>query len=190
MIEEKSKRSRIVVKGTLQLKYAAVVLIAMLVTAVTVGADFYIRLHGFIKEFLKDLPEHNVELFMTNMNQLMYAKIIVLLIIAVAVSLYVSHKFAGPIVHIEKSIGKVANGDLTHKVYFRAGDELKNLADYFNFMINRFKGFVESDRKTTHEIMRKLEELKSKVVDIEAKEEIENMQTRLQNVTEHWKIDG
>ena len=52
-IEEKSKRSKILVQRALQLKYALVVLLAMLATAVTVGADFYIRLHSFIKEFLK-----------------------------------------------------------------------------------------------------------------------------------------
>lgn len=190
MIEEKFKRSRIIVKGTLQLKYAAVVLVAMLITAVTVGADFYIRLHGVMKEFLKDLPDHNVELLMASMNQLMYAKIIVLLIIAVAVSLYVSHKFAGPIVNIEKSIEIVAKGDLTRKVYFRAGDELKYLADYFNFMINRFRGFVGNDRKIIREISGKLDKLKGRVIDIEAKEEIENIQSRLQKVTEHWKING
>ncbi|MFC2091945.1 HAMP domain-containing protein [Elusimicrobiota bacterium] len=188
-MDEKSKRSRIVVKTTLQLKYAAVVLVAMLVTVVTVGADFYIRLHGFIQDFLKDLPGYNVEELMTNMNQLMYAKIIVLLIIAIAISLYISHKFAGPIVHIEKSIEKVSTGDLTHKVYFRSGDELKHLAHYFNYMVGKMKQAVENDRKITHRVMGELEKLKDKVIDEEAKNRIGDMQTSLQKVTEYWKVD-
>ncbi len=188
MIAEKMKRSRIIVKRTLQLKYAAVVLVAMLITAVTVGADFYIRLHGFIKDFLRDLPDRNIEQLMINMNQLMYAKIIVLLLIAIAISLYVSHKFAGPIFHIEKSIGKVAEGDLSQKIYFRSGDELKYLADYFNYMITKVKEWVRSDRAIVEETVKKLEEIKDKVVDTAAKEDINNLQQNLKKVGSHWKL--
>ena len=190
MITEKAKRKKILIKGTLQLKYAALVLVAMLVTAVTVGADFYIRLHGFMKEFLKDLPGRNIEQFMFNMNQLMYAKIIVLLLIAIAVSLYVSHKLAGPIFRIEESIGEVSKGDLTHRVYLRSKDELKYLASYFNYMVTTFKGWIESDRKTAQSVILDLEEIKNKVIDNESKEKIESMQERLKNITINWKIDG
>lgn len=186
MIKEKIKRRKIVVK-MVQIKYAAVILIAMLVTAVTVGADFYVRLYGFIGEFLKDLPDRNVENLMNSMNQLMYAKIVVLIVIAIAISLYVSHKFAGPIVHIEKSMEKIASGDLTHKIYFRAGDELKYLADYFNYMVSRFKSFVERDRQITQDVLVKLEEIKEKVIDADAKEEIDGIQEDLRRISENWK---
>jgi methyl-accepting chemotaxis protein len=184
-MQEKIKRRKIIVKKV-QLKYAAVILIAMLVTAVTVGADFYVRLYGFIGDFLKDLPDRNVENLMSSMNQLMYAKIIVLIVIAVAISLYVSHKFAGPIVHLEKSIERIASGDLTHKIYLRSGDELKYLADYFNYMVGRFKSFVESDRKITNDVLVKLEEIKEKVIDTESKEKIESIQADLRKITENW----
>jgi len=189
MNEEKSKRSKILVKRALQLKYALVVLLAMLATVVTVGADFYIRLHSFIKEFLKDLPEHSIDQLMMNMNQLMYAKIIVLLIIAVAISLYVSHKFAGPIVRIEKSIEQISRGDLTEKVYFRSGDELKHLAHYFNYMTGRLKTEVKKDRDAVKDALDRLEELKGRVVDTDAREEIDKIQENLREVTEYWKID-
>ena len=190
MTEKKIKRSKIVVKSKIQLKYAAVVLISMLVTAVTVGADFYIRLYGFVGDFLKDLPGRNIEQLMTNMNQLMYAKIIVLLLIAIAISLYVSHKFAGPLVHLEKSIEKVSKGDLTHKIYFRSGDDIKYLADYFNYMTGRLKGFVANDRRVVNEVVQQLESIKSKVIDVEAKKEIEDISAKLGQVTESWKIDN
>ncbi len=188
MAKEKSKRKQIIVKRTLQLKYAATVLIAMLVTAVTVGADFYIRVYGLMKDFLKDLPAHNIEHLMMNMNQLMYAKIIVLLVIALVISVYVSHKFAGPIVNIEKNIAQVAEGDLSRKVYFRTGDDLKHLADYFNYMTGKIKGTVESDRKIIGEVMKKLEALKIEVAGSEMRDRIEGMQSRLQKVTEYWKV--
>ncbi|MFH1415956.1 MAG: methyl-accepting chemotaxis protein [Elusimicrobiota bacterium] len=188
MDEEKSKRSQIVVKRTLQLKYAAVVLLAMLATALTVGADFYIRLHGFVKDFLGDLPDRSIEQLMMNMNQLMYAKLVVLILIATAISLYISHKFAGPIVHIEKSIGIVANGDLTHKVYFRSGDELKHLADYFNYMMGQIRIAVGDDRAAISEVTAKLDYLKSKVVDNDAKEELDGIIAKLKNVTGFWKM--
>ena len=91
---KRDKRQRIIVRKTLQFKYASVVFFAMLITAVTVGADFYYSFYGFVGEYLEEIP--GIDQLLSNMNQLLYAKIVVLLIIAVAASILVSHKFVGP----------------------------------------------------------------------------------------------
>lgn len=188
MPELQIKRNQILVMRTFQLKYAAVILIAMLITAVSVGADFYISLHGFIREYLKDLPDRSLEQLMVSMNQLLYAKIVVLILIAVAISLYVSHKFAGPVIHIEKSIEKVSKGDLTHKIYLRAGDELKDLANYFNYMTGRFKEIVKTDRSTINEALKQIEVIKNKIADISSKDELDKVRKHLAGVTSFWNI--
>ena len=108
--------------------------------------------------------------------------------IAVAISLLVSHKFAGPIFKLEKSIKEIYNGNLTYKMYLRAGDELKSLSDYFNSMTDRFRQWVESDRRITREVINKLEEIKNKLDRNEIKEEIGGIQSKLEEVTKNWKI--
>ncbi|MFC2061863.1 HAMP domain-containing protein [Elusimicrobiota bacterium] len=180
-------REKIIIKKVIQLKYAVVVLLAMLITAVTVGADFYYSLHGFMKEYLEEIPAFDQ--LMNNLNQLMYAKIVVLFIIAVAISLLVSHKFMGPIFKLEESIKKVSEGDLTYKMRLRAGDELKSVSEIFNFMLDRFRKWVELDKRITREVSGRLGIIKNKIEDNEIKEEIEELRNDLEKVAENWKTE-
>lgn len=187
MRKNTNKRKQVIVKRSLQIKYSIIVLSAVLVTAVTVGGDFYYSLHSFMEMYLSEIP--GIEILMNNLNQLMYAKIIVLLIIAVAVSILVSHKFAGPILKMEKSLNEISSGDLTYRMHLRAGDELKNMAWIFNDMVEKFKGWVENDRRIIKEAAQKLESVRNKIENNELRKELEGIRTNLEQATQNWKIE-
>jgi len=186
-MKEKKARHRVLIKKSFQLKYAAIVFLAVLITAVTVGGDFYYSLHSFLKEYLSEIPQFDV--LLESMNQLIYAKIIVLLIIAVGVSLLISHKFAGPMFNLEKSLMRLHTGDLTKRMYLRAGDELKHLSDYYNKIINRFTGWIKRDREIKKEVIEELEELKIKADSRETRQKIEDLQNKLHEISSNWKIE-
>ena len=183
---KKFKRRQVIIKKSFQLKYAAVVLAAVLVTAVTVGADFYYSLNVFMREYLGEFPQ--IKELMESMNQMIYAKIVVLLVIAVAVSLLVSHKFAGPLFKLEKTLINLHKGDLTEKMYLRAGDELKDFSEYINGIISNFSDWVKNDRSRAGEAISKLEDIKNKIDNLDAKEEIEKIQNNLKGIAQNWKI--
>ncbi len=66
-----------------------------------------------------------------------------IIIITIIVTLLISHKIAGPLYRIEKSIREIANGNLSFQIYLRAKDELITLAGIFNNMIVKLRGRIE-----------------------------------------------
>lgn len=74
---------------------------------------------------------------MSILPALLYTNLITLLIVSaatIAVTLFVSHKIAGPMFRIEKGLAEAGGGDLTHRINFRKKDQMQVLADSFNIM--------------------------------------------------------
>lgn len=66
-----------------------------------------------------------------------YANLVTIVIIAVAVmlvTLFISHKVAGPLFHFEKDVKAIADGDLTLTIRLRKKDQLRELAQNINQM--------------------------------------------------------
>ncbi len=55
---------------------------------------------------------------------------------AIFVTLYISHKIAGPIFRFEKELGNIGNGDLTSKINLRENDQVTDMADSINQMVS------------------------------------------------------
>lgn len=66
-----------------------------------------------------------------------------IIIITIVITLLISHKIAGPLYRIEKSIHEIGEGNLSFKIYLRAKDELITLAEIFNNMMAKLKGKIE-----------------------------------------------
>lgn len=77
---------------------------------------------------------------------------IFLIIVQVALlTIFFSHKLAGPLYRFEKACHGLINGDYTEKISLRKGDEMQNLAGLFNEMIaatrDRMKALRDADEK-------------------------------------------
>ena len=59
-----------------------------------------------------------------------------------AVSIYITHKIAGPLYRLKKSLYMIKEGNLNVKVKLRKGDDLKDLAEYVNMLVDTFRTFV------------------------------------------------
>ncbi len=108
-----------------------------------------------------------------------YTNLITLALITlstVIVTLFVSHKIAGPIYRFEKELEEIASGDLTRKIALRRKDQITNLAQNLNQMVSNFnrkiselKQDIEDIKKTAQEddtpgeIIEKLEQLNQKI---------------------------
>lgn len=67
----------------------------------------------------------------------------IVIVITIIITLLISHKIAGPLYRIEKSIREIAGGNLSFQIYLRAKDELITLADIFNSMIVKLRERIE-----------------------------------------------
>lgn len=139
----KYKRRIVIIKRALQFKYIAIVIIAMILVAFTVGWDVYYT----VGRAIIDLNHPDLFPLMVKINNLMLGKLAVLIVIVFIISIFVSHKFAGPIFKFERSCDTVASGDLTHRVHLRTGDELTELQDKFNNMVSEIQKSVLTDKE-------------------------------------------
>lgn len=67
-----------------------------------------------------------------------YTNLITLILISIAaivVTLYISHKIAGPLYRFEIDLKEIATGNLTKKIFLREADQAKDMADSLNQMV-------------------------------------------------------
>ncbi len=76
-----------------------------------------------------------------------YGVYIVLLGVAISVvSLFVSHRIAGPLFRLERSVEEITKGDLSFRITLRKKDELKELAALMNTMLDTLSGRLKEAR--------------------------------------------
>ena len=78
---------------------------------------------------------------------IIYTNLVTLAIISVAaimITLYISHKIAGPIYRFEQDFRQIADGDLTKVIRLRQKDQLTELATVLNDFVGGVRGKVES----------------------------------------------
>jgi nitrogen fixation/metabolism regulation signal transduction histidine kinase len=138
---QRFQRKTVLVKRSLQLKYIAMVFLSVLVASLIVGGDVY---YSLSRVMLTECP--SVTDRMTQFNTVLLVKTALYLGLMLLISLYVSHRFAGPIYRFEKSAQAVGGGDLTHRVSLRTGDELMELQEEFNGMTSSLQVLVQKDR--------------------------------------------
>jgi methyl-accepting chemotaxis protein len=87
----------------------------------------------------------------------LYTNLVTMVIISlslIAVTLFVSHKIAGPLFRLEKDINVIAEGDLTYTVKLRKGDQLRELSADMNHMTTHLNKKVRKIQIEVERIMK------------------------------------
>lgn len=98
---------------------------------------------------------------------LLHAKVwpgigIVILLFGI-VSIYVSHKVAGPLYRLKKTLVEVTAGNLNVVVKLRKWDDLKDLADHVNILIEELRTFVTALKNDYNLLSEYILELEHKI---------------------------
>lgn len=173
------QRRTVLVKRNLQLKYAAVVFAAVFFTAIIVGADIYYNMVRFIQEVDPGRMDD-----LTDVMRMGSVKLIIFLGIMGLVTLFVSHRWAGPIYRFERSAQVVSTGDLSHRVSLRTGDDLMELQDEMNAMIASLQRLVQKDRTLVDRLSGRLEESIKQLPDTASGEDIDRLRKDLNSLRE------
>ncbi len=175
------KRRIILIKRSLQMKYAAVMFILFALAAFTVWWEVYQSLSGLSDSGL--ITDPNLMTMVTKISTVVFMKVGALLILVWILSIALSHFVAGPIYRFETSLKTLRTGDLTHRVFLRKRDELKNLAQEFNDTINVLQTNVLNDRKKIEGLAARLQGLAGKVDSAE----LQSIIAELKSVTASFK---
>jgi methyl-accepting chemotaxis protein len=186
---QRFQRRTVMIKRALQIKYAAIVFSAVLFTTIIVGGDIYYSMVKFVER-------ENPSLMPMALDLLSFGalKIALFMGIMLLVSLFVSHRFAGPIYRFEQSAQMIATGDLTHRVSLRTGDDLMELQDEVNSMVASLQRKVQRDRALVEELERRTQTLLQSLPEsggadaARLREELRAFSSSLQPLTRGFKV--
>lgn len=181
--DQRFQRKTVLVKRSLQLKYIGMVFLSVLVASMIVGGDVY---YSLMRVMLTECP--SVTDRIAQFNTVLLVKVALYLALMLLISLYVSHRFAGPIYRFEKSCQSLSGGDLTHRVSLRTGDELMELQEEFNDMAAALQALVQKDRNLALRLSERVEEIAKKASDGAVREDLKSLKVELDHLTKSFKV--
>jgi methyl-accepting chemotaxis protein len=107
--------------------------------------------------------------------------IILVLVLFVLHQILVTHKICGPLVNFSHTFKRLAEGDLTRKVYLRRGDYLTKECDRINTMIDGLSDILKHLVEDHKKLILTLEHTLAHIQDIDTKEKIQSSLEILKN---------
>lgn len=188
---KKIRRRQYLIKTGFQLKYAGLILLFMFAVAWAAGYTVYYTGWLLMGEKLANVyPQGRLLAIMRTVNDTLILRLILIAPLVALVSLFLSHKVAGPLYRIERFLRLVAAGDLSTKLQLRKGDELQDLAGAINEMTDDLKNRVNKLKAITNTAGMELEKLRitagKELPDINAvKTEVEELANSIKDLDDH-----
>jgi len=114
------------------------------------------------------------------------SSLILAIIAAVAITLFLPQKIAGPLYRIEKDLkDKISKGDLTVKITLRKGDELAGLADAVNLTVESLNVRLEKISRPAIALNSRINELGGK-----ADSETEKLSRQIIEALQEFKLSN
>ena len=155
------RRRQYIIKKGLQFRYIGLVfglaLIASLVTGWTVFATGW---HFLGEKLASVYPQGRLIYVLRATNLALIRNLLFISPLIFILGLLFSHKIAGPVYRIEKTLGDISKGNLGLKIRLRDGDELVDLAYTINNLVENFNKTIISDKDIVIKIEKDLEEIK------------------------------
>ena len=184
----KHRRRTYLIKTGLQLRYMGIIISTMLLVAFGVGWIIYHTSWSQIAN-TPDLTLDKLSDIFDSVNMLLTRWIVVFVFVIAILSIFVSHKIAGPVYRLEETTRTIASGDLTQKIHLRHGDELKDLQDAFNTMSDSLAKMVAKDREVIAKLITAGNQLRESVQkkNLDPKQ-LESVADELHNIIEELKL--
>jgi methyl-accepting chemotaxis protein len=144
----------------------------LLCVIVTVSILLYPLIHDML--LLPDLESQYraAQTFLLLVKWLVPA-ILIVLVLFTGHMIISSHRICGPLVNFTHTFDRLAQGDLTRKVYIRKGDYLKSECNRINLMIDGISGIIDRLFANHNQLLATLQSMNEQVNDTEIKEKLE-----------------
>ena len=184
------RRRVLLIKRSLQIEYVAFIFLTVLITVFLVSLDIYYIL---CKNCIDPLDGENLLRMIKGSLPIFSAHLCVYFALVILVSVFISHRYAGPIFRLEKVAEAIAQGDLTVKANLRASDGLFETAESMDQMIEllrqkllREKHLSDRIAKTLTEISDKLE--KGALTNDAAARQLKDVLIEVQHIASDFKL--
>lgn len=109
-------------------------------------------------------------------------------IIATFVFMYLSHRIAGAMFNMERSLSEIANGDLTRYIKLRSSDQLQDMATSINSIAKALKDRITDIKDGSRKLGKDIESLLDSGKDNPALMQIVNDKERLDKLIDYFKV--
>ena len=144
----KFSRKNFMISPKFQLKYIVIILLTIFSAGIIIGGGIYLTLMTVVNKNITDLASRNnfMAMIFSGVNNFLLIALPLVLLAVVLISIYVTHKIAGPEYRIKRVLESMGWGDFAVPVTLRKGDELQLLADKIK-EVNRSLSFMIKEQK-------------------------------------------
>ena len=177
---KKWRRKKYLINRSIQFRYMGMIAIFVVFFSAITGWSIYLTTWITIIERIRGEPRlHQIldELF----RILLFRSLIVIvagICVAFIITLFISHRIAGPMFRMRRTLDELGRGVIPRKVTLRKKDEFKELSEALNSVIAKAEEMTEANKEIKRNILKYAEKTP------ELKEEIEKMQLFEQENTE------
>lgn len=140
------KRRRYFIDKQLQTKYLVMTLLLLVVYTLLFAAVLFVP-HILSLSSGETLAEQtSAARTLLTLHTSVWPALGVVILVMSTLSIFITHKIAGPVYRFKKVLAEISGGNLDISVKLRAGDDLKDLAEEFNVVIGELRTFVNALR--------------------------------------------
>ena len=158
------RRRKYIIEKGLQFRYIGLVFALALIASIVTGWTVFATGWHYLGEKLASVyPQGRLVYVLKVTNLALVRNLLLISPLIFILGLLFSHRIAGPVYRISKTVGDISKGNLGLRIRLREGDELVDLADMINNLTDNFNNTVISDKDIAIKIEKDLEEIKKLV---------------------------
>lgn len=154
-----TRKNYFISKG-MQSRFAGTILLLVFLIGVISACNIYVLASFFMSNQATISQEQTVEKMMSTFLVDFWPRLLLLVMVNVIiifiVSIMYSHQIAGPAYKLEKSLQRIAAGDLTFEIHLRRHDNLKEVASAINHMLAEFRETLASAKMLSEDVATKI----------------------------------
>ena len=132
MAKQKVVRKQYIVKKGFQLRFMVIIITAMVLIAIVTGLSIY---SAVMQTLVNQFHGENLAMIQHAITYKLFIRSLLLIFAIAIISVFISHRVAGPIYKFERIIGDLASGKKVEEFKLRKRDEFYELALAINNLI-------------------------------------------------------
>ena len=154
------KRRKYLINRNIQLRYMGMVSVLIAIMCIASVWTAYVTMWSSYSELVGDHPMLYARFAEMNRTLLLRFSAVLAagIFLSVLITLFISHRIAGPMYRLEKILGEIAGGKMPRAANLRKKDEFKELASAINSAIGRLEKITDENRQIISRLNRLLEE--------------------------------
>lgn len=158
------RRKQYIVKKGMQFRYIGIVFGLVILASIITGYTVFATGWTLLGEKLASVyPQGRLMFVIKATNVALIRNLLFISPALFILPLLFSHRIAGPVYRIEKSILDITKGDLALKIKLRKGDELTDLAEIINSMTENIRTTIALNKDKSAAIQKDLDNIRSAI---------------------------